>query len=88
LIIGYPGHDAHSREVCGVQSNSNLLVRFPDGSLDHALPALEMASDHTVMAIFIPGIGVAEEEHVVFTEEENVYRRWESGMHTSVLFRA
>jgi hypothetical protein len=88
FIVGYPVHDAHHREVCGAQGNANLLVRLPDGRLGHALSSVEMASDHTVITIFIPGIRASEEQHMVFTEEKNVYCYGESGLHTSVLFMA
>jgi hypothetical protein len=81
-------HDTHYREVCGAQDNTNLLVRFPDGRLSDALPAVEMASDNAVIAIFIPGMRASEEQHMVFTEKENVYCHWESGRHRFVLFSA
>jgi hypothetical protein len=81
-------HDAHYREVCGAQENTNLLVRFANGRLRDALPAVEMAGDNTVIAIFIPGMRASEEQHLVVTEEENVHRHWESGRHRFVLFSA
>jgi hypothetical protein len=86
LIIGEPVHDAHHREVCGAQDNTNLLVRFAHGRLRDALPAVEMASDNAVIAIFIPSMRASEEQHLVVTQEENVDRHWESGRHTFVLF--
>jgi hypothetical protein len=81
-------HDAHHREVCRAQGNANLFVRLPDGRLGYALPAIEMASNHAVIAIFISGIRAAEEQRPVVTEEENVDRHGESGMHASVLSMA
>ena len=88
LLVGYPVHDAHHREVCRAQGNANLFVRLPDGRLGHALSSVEMASDHAVIAIFISGIRAPEKEHLVFTEEKNVDRHGESGMHTSALLIA
>jgi hypothetical protein len=70
LIVGYPVHDAHHREVCGVQGNAHLLVCLPNGSLGHALSSVEMASDYTVIPIFIPSIGTPEEQYPVLTEQE------------------
>jgi hypothetical protein len=88
FIIGEPVHDAHYREVCGAQDNTNLLVRFADGCLSDALPAVEMASDNAVIAVFIPSMRASEEKHMVFTQEENVYCHWESCRHKFVLFSA
>jgi hypothetical protein len=43
----------------------DLLVRLPDGGLDHALAAVEMASDDAVIALLIPSIGATEQQHVL-----------------------
>jgi len=81
-------HDANHFKVREAQGNAYLLMRLPDGRLGHALSAVEMASDHAVIAILIPSIRASEKEHMIFTEEKNVDRHGESGMHTSVLFMA
>jgi hypothetical protein len=44
-----------------------------------------MASDDAVIPILIASIGAPEEQDMVFTEQEEVYCYWESGMHSVFL---
>lgn len=80
-------HDTSYREVCGAQVRADLLIRFPDSGLRHTLVPIKMASNDAVIPILISGIGAPEEQDVVLTEQEDVHRHWESGMHRVILLR-
>lgn len=81
LIVRPPVHDTNDSEVRREECDSHFFLCFPDGGLGYALSALKVASNDTIVPIFIPGIGPTEEQHLIGTKQENVYCHRKFRMH-------